>query len=94
MKHLFLYIMILCLPLIAHAQDEDEAVDHYFGENYDLRSRIDDLIDDQATDSTMTILQGLEKLSVCKDERHQVWALNKLADLYFKGFGRYLGKAY
>jgi TPR repeat protein len=72
------------------AQADPDAVDeedHYFGENYDLRSRIDDLIDDQVHDSATIIVAGLQKLAVCKEPRHQEWSLNKLADLHFKGFG-------
>ena len=87
MNRLFFLIILLCFPLIVQAQAEDDTVDHYFGENYDLRSCIDDLIDDQAHDSATTIVAGLQKLSVCKEPRHQEWSLNKLADLHFKGFG-------
>jgi TPR repeat protein len=86
-RYLLFLMILLCAPLMIQAQDENDTNDHYFGENYNLRSHIDDLIDDQVIDSAATIVMGLEKLSVCKDERHQVWALNKLADLYFKGFG-------
>jgi hypothetical protein len=61
--------------------------ENYFGDDYELRSQLDDLIDDQKTEKTSEILIGLEKLSDSKDESHKVWALNKLSDIYLKGFG-------
>lgn len=75
-------------------QDENNADDHdgsddleLYDEDYRLRSRLDDLIDDQSTDLASEIIQGLEKLSDCSDETHKAWALNKLSDIYLKGFG-------
>jgi len=61
--------------------------ENYFGGDYELRSQLDDLIDDEKTEKTSEILIGLEKLSDSKDESHKVWALNKLSDIYLKGFG-------
>jgi len=61
--------------------------ENYFGDDYELRSQLDDLIDDEKTEKTSEILIGLEKLSDSKDESHKVWALNKLSDIYLKGFG-------
>lgn len=53
----------------------------------ELRSKIDDLIDDGVTDKASEILEGLEKLSTSEDEANKVWAINKLSDIYLKGFG-------
>jgi len=61
--------------------------DDYFGEDYELRSRLDKMIDDEDTENVSDILLGLEKLSDCKVESHKDWALNKLSDIYFRGFG-------
>jgi len=52
-----------------------------------LRALLDDLIDDHVTSRTSDIVQGLEKLRVSNDEAHKVWALNKLSDIYLRGFG-------
>ena len=65
----------------------DPYSDDYFGEDYELKSQLDNWIDDQETEKTADILVGLEKLSNSKDDGHKVWALNKLSDVYFKGFG-------
>jgi len=48
---------------------------------------LDDLIDDQRTEKSSELLIGLEKLIDGSDESHKVWALNKLSDIYLKGFG-------
>ena len=52
-----------------------------------LRIYLDDLIDDQRTEKSSELLIGLEKLIDGNDESHKVWALNKLSDIYLKGFG-------
>jgi hypothetical protein len=61
--------------------------ENYFGEDYELRSQLDDLIDDEKTEKISEILNGLERLSNSKDENHKVWAFNKLSDIYLRGFG-------
>ncbi len=58
-----------------------------FWEHYELRSKLDDLIDEEKTEQTSDILSGLEQLIEHADERNKEWALNKLSDIYFKGFG-------
>jgi len=52
-----------------------------------LRLYLDDLIDDQRTEKTSDIVSGLEKLVDSSDVNNKVWALNKLSDIYLKGFG-------
>ncbi len=52
-----------------------------------LRFYLDDLIDDQRTEQCSELLIGLEKLIDGGNESHKVWALNKLSDIYLKGFG-------
>lgn len=59
----------------------------FFDDDYTLRSRLDDLIDEERTDLTSEIIQGLEQLTECKEEWYKIWALNKLSDIYLKGFG-------
>lgn len=59
----------------------------FFDDDYTLRSRLDDLIDEERTDLTSEIIQGLEQLTECKEDSHNIWALNKLSDIYLKGFG-------
>ncbi|MCZ8214780.1 MAG: hypothetical protein O9262_01000, partial [Cyclobacteriaceae bacterium] len=59
----------------------------YFGDDYQLRSYLDNLIDDQKTEKITDIVIGLEELIENADEKHKVWALNKLSDIYLKGFG-------
>jgi hypothetical protein len=68
-------------------ENEDDTLDDLYDENDKLRSELDDLIDDQATEKASDIILGLEKLSESKTETHRVWALNKLIDLYLRGFG-------
>jgi tetratricopeptide (TPR) repeat protein len=65
----------------------DPYSEDYFGEDYERRSQLDNWIDDQETKKTAEILDGLKKLSNSNDDGHKVWALNKLSDVYFKGFG-------
>ncbi len=48
---------------------------------------MDDLIDDQRTEKSSELLIGLEKLIDGSNESHKVWALNRLSDIYLKGFG-------
>jgi hypothetical protein len=52
-----------------------------------LRSYLDDMIDDQRTEKSSELLTGLEKLIGSTNESNKVWALNKLSDIYLKGFG-------
>lgn len=68
---------------IQNSNDEKD----FFDDDYTLRSRLDDLIDEERTDLTSEIIQGLEQLTECKEESHKIWALNKLSDIYLKGFG-------
>lgn len=63
-------------------EDKDD-----FWEHYELRSKLDDLIDDERTEQASEILSGLEHLIEYADDRDKEWALNKLSDIYFKGFG-------
>ena len=66
-------------------QDNTSSADYF--EDYKLRSYLDDLIDDQKTDKVSDIIIGLEKLIESTEDMHKVWALNKISDIYFKGFG-------
>lgn len=59
----------------------------YFGDDYQLRSYLDDLIDDQKTERVSDIIIGLEQLIENADELHKIWALNKISEIYLKGFG-------
>jgi hypothetical protein len=68
-------------------QEDVTSARDYFGEDYKLRSYLDDLIDDQKTDKVTDIIIGLEELIENADENHRVWALNKLSDIYLRGFG-------
>jgi len=65
----------------------DDMDDDLFDEDYKLRHALDDLIDEQKTEQASEIIQGLEKLTTCDDVGHRAWALNKLSDIYLKGFG-------
>ncbi|WP_276503693.1 SMI1/KNR4 family protein [Terrimonas pollutisoli] len=67
-------------------EDSDISND-FFDDDYKLRSHLDDLIDYGKIELTSEIIQGLEKLADCNEQSHKVWALNKLSDIYFKGFG-------
>ncbi len=69
---------------------ETENINHekdFFDDDYALRSKLDDLIDDERTDLAGEIIRGLKKLTKCDEEFHKIWALNKLSDIYLKGFG-------
>jgi hypothetical protein len=68
-------------------EKDDRDYDNIFDEEDALRSKLDDMIDDQVTEKASKILEGLEKLSESDDEAHKVWAINKLSDLYLRGFG-------
>jgi len=67
--------------------EDADTNNNYFDEDYKLRSHLDDLIDYERTELTSEIIQGLEKLTGCNEQSHKVWALNKLSDIYLKGFG-------
>lgn len=67
--------------------EEAGRVDDSLDEADALRSKLDDLIDEGATDKASEILEGLEKLSEGDDEATKVWSINKLSDLYLRGFG-------
>jgi hypothetical protein len=69
------------------AQGEDDEESDYFGPDYQKRSTLDDWIDEEKTEKTSEIISGLEELSQSTDESHRIWAINKLSDLYLKGFG-------
>lgn len=74
--------------LIKGESESDEAgSSDLFGDDYQLRSYLDDLIDDHKTEKATDILTGLGKLSESNEESHKIWALNKLSDIYLKGFG-------
>lgn len=53
----------------------------------ELKSKIDDLIDDLKFEKKLEIIQGLEKLTLSDEEDIKIWALNKLSELYLRGFG-------
>jgi hypothetical protein len=72
--------------LIRGEIESDEPGD-FLGEDYQLRSYLDDLIDDHKTEKASDIIIGLEKLRTSEEESHKIWALNKLSDIYLKGFG-------
>jgi hypothetical protein len=65
-------------------------IDPYF-KDYDLKSKIDDLIDERDETKLNEIIDGLRILSESKDESHKAWAYNKFSDYYLRGFG-YLQK--
>ncbi len=67
--------------------DDEETGKDFFDEDYDLRKKLDDLIDDENTEQTSEIIQGLEQLSVSEELSHKVWTINKLSDIYLRGFG-------
>jgi hypothetical protein len=68
-------------------EDDDETGKDFFDEEYDLRNKLDDWIDDEGTEHTSEIIQGLEQLAESEEESHKIWAINKLSDIYLKGFG-------
>lgn len=53
----------------------------------ELKSKIDDLIDDLKFEKLLEIIQGLEKLTLSDEEDIKIWAFNKLSKLYLRGFG-------
>jgi len=61
-------------------------IDPYFQDS-ELRSKIDDLIDERDETKLTEIFEGLQRLSESKDDSHKSWAYNKLSDYYLKGFG-------
>lgn len=69
------------------SESEEAGSSDLLGDDYQLRSYLDDLIDDNKTEKATDILTGLGKLSESGEESHKIWALNKLSDIYLKGFG-------
>lgn len=61
--------------------------ENYFGKDYDLRTQIDSWIDTEDYGKTSDILTGLKELTESNNTKHKIWSLNKLSDLYFKGYG-------
>lgn len=71
-----------------HAAPEDRDPDEPDGvSDIDKRAHLDQLIEDEQTDKLSEIIQGLNELIAGDDESNKVWALNKLSDIYLKGFG-------
>lgn len=73
--------------IITPNENENEAETDPYYVAMDRRMHLDDLIDEQRTDLTSEIMEGLMELAGGEATRHKAWALNKLSDLYFKGFG-------
>jgi hypothetical protein len=64
--------------------EEDDKV---FGIGYGNKSQLDDWIDDERFDKASDIIAGLEELSSSETDHLKIWALNKLSDIYLRGFG-------
>lgn len=61
-------------------------IDPYFL-HYELKSHIDDLIDERDETKLDEIIKGLNVLTNSDDDSHKSWAFNKFSDYYLRGFG-------
>lgn len=68
----------------SYKYDQDDEI---YGIGYGKRFQLDDMIDKNQFEKSDYILQGLEELRNCGEEELEIWALNKLSEVYLKGFG-------
>lgn len=61
---------------------------YYFDKFDKLKSEIDDLIDDCKYKKSDEIIEGLHVLINQHKLNYKTWALNKLSNIYLKGFGK------
>jgi hypothetical protein len=67
-------------------EDSDEAEALFEDDDYKLRWHLDELLDNERTDRANEIIDGLNKL-IGGESGYIGWAINRLSDIYFKGFG-------